>query len=344
MAAKRAGRGWLAAAAVLLAGTSVFAFLQYFSYDSATAEQDQAEQTLADAGDRIGSVGADLTEATSEHADAVAALAAGESSLAGAVDSVEEAAAALDEIAAKRSEAASSGPELAEAAALYPEPAADVIAAVELHLASSREMAEIRQEQAAALEVEDYRTFNRLQGEYNGIVDAHNQQANAVSAAVNALPRFGFGDISSHASLSMTAPHLTTVEEDLDPPTGPARLVGSFLDSIPCTHRSEGCRWSWEITFEETNALRVRIDRLAIRYTDRRGSVWVSQSGEWRNVDIVIQPLGTGSYDNWVQSLDPDSDGNLQGATLAVRWEGVDSEGNSITGRATVYLEWRKDA
>lgn len=339
--AERRGLGWVIGAAVLAAGAAAFAVVSFLSLSSARRDRDEALEALAAAEQEVADTRDALSDATAERITSRGDLTDAEAAVAGAEQALGDAEHRefLQEVAEQQAGVA--GPRLLEAAAAYPDLAAAVVAAIEDHLATAEDLADVRADQAEAVAAGHYRTFNTLQARYNALVDDYNEEGDAVAAAMAALPAFDYRGVAS--SEPPPAPtHVTVIDGDLDPPTGPARIEGSFPESIPCTPRSDGCRWNWEITFTETNALTVIIERLGIRYTDRRGAVWVSQSGEWRDVSIIIPALGTKTWDSWVQSLDPDSEGNLQGATLQVRWEGTDGEGNSITGRARVSLEWRE--
>ena len=342
MAPRPTGLRWLIAASVVAVAAVAFAVVAFLSLSAARDERDAAAADLA-------ALETELAGAQEARERAIADRTAAERELRDAEARVTRAGAALtdaeqreSELEARRQEAEAAEPGLLAAAGEYPDAAAAAIGAVEAHLDTASEMAELRSLQAEAAAEGSYRTYNTLQGRYNALVDAFNGQGDAVAAAVDALPSFRYRGVAS-SEPPPAAAHATVNETVLDPPTGPARIEGTFPESIPCTRRGDGCRWYWEITFTETNALWVTIDRLGIRYTDRRGTTWVSQSGEWRSVTIGVPPLGSARWDSWVQSLDPDSEGNLQGATLQVRWEGTDAEGNAISGRARVTLEWRID-
>ena len=339
----RKGRvGWLVGAGVLVAGAAAFAVFAYLSLSSARTDRDEMGTAVAEAEARAEVAISDRDDGVAARSAAAADLQAAGQELTAAEEAVADAEQQQSQLETAQRQAGVEEAGLRAAAALYHGTAEDVVAAIGDHLEIAGRLVGLREEQAGAVAAGHYRTFNSLQDGYNALVGDFNEQSETVAAALAALPAFGYRDLAS--SVTPTAPTaVTALDTPLDPPTGPARVVGSFPDSIPCTPRSEGCRWSWEITFTETNTLAVTIERLGIRYTDRRGSVWVSQSGEWRTVSIVVPPLGTRTWDSWVQSLDPDSEGNLQGATLQVRWEGTDAEGNSISGRARVTLEWRKD-
>jgi len=205
-------------------------------------------------------------------------------------------------------------------------------------LATGLRILDLRAEQEARALDGDYRGFNRLQGDYNGLTEAANLEMDAFAGAVTALPSLtGVGALTALAGEPLAASDV-----NLNPPTGRARVTAATTsDPIPCTSFStNGCRYNWKVTFTETAWLGVTIERIAIRYDERGGrAYWYSESGEWRDVNVVIPAGGTASYDGGVQTTD-DSDMRLiMGGRLKLRYQGTDADGNSISGSASAQLE-----
>lgn len=342
MADRRAGSGWLIAALVGAAAAVVLAVVAFLSLSSTQEERDAAAADLAVLQTQIEDAEAARDAAAVDRAAAGDDLREANRRVVAAEQALADAEERESEFEADARQAAAAHQGLLDAAAAFPAAGADVLAAVEEHLATAAELAELRAQQAEAVAGGRYRTYNTLQDRYNRLVDDFNEQADAVRAAVDALPSFVYRGVDS-AVVPPAPVGLEEQDTELDPPTGPARVVGSLPDTIPCTPRSDGCRWTWEITFTETNALGVVIDRIGYRYIDTRGSVWILESGEWRDVTVRLAANGTASWDTWVQTLNPAERPNLQGGTVRVRWEGTDAEGNRITGSASARLARRED-
>ncbi|OQY16467.1 MAG: hypothetical protein B6I35_15810 [Anaerolineaceae bacterium 4572_32.2] len=125
------------------------------------------------------------------------------------------------------------------------------------------------------------------------------------------------------------------------PPVGPAVIEASIPNPVPCTPWStDGCKWSYAVTFAETNGISVTINRIGQRYTDRNGTVWVVGTSEWFDRTIKVPARGTGKYSSWVRTS-PGDDPDLQGGTVTISWSGRDTRGNLITGSISASLAWR---
>jgi len=204
------------------------------------------------------------------------------------------------------------------------------------YFAMCQRLLELRLEQEAEALDGDYRSFNRLQGQYDDLTEAANAELDAMDVVVAALPSL----TGVNALPGLSTERFSASEVALDPPTGRAQIeASSTADPLPCTPFSgDGCRYDWEVTFAETNWLGVTIDRVAIRYYVRGGrSYWFSTSGEWRDVTILIPAGGTASYDNSINTTATSN--QIMGGRLNFRYQGTDADGNSISGRVSVSLE-----
>jgi len=121
-------------------------------------------------------------------------------------------------------------------------------------------------------------------------------------------------------------------------PSGPAVIVATIPEAIPCTPWGEdGCKWSFAVTFTETNGISATVERIGQLYTDVRGVGWVVGASEWFDRSIQIRAKGTGQYTSWVRTkhgTDPD----LRGATARISYSGHDAKGNPFSGSVTAIL------
>jgi hypothetical protein len=123
-------------------------------------------------------------------------------------------------------------------------------------------------------------------------------------------------------------------------PSGPARVIGSMPDTIPCTPwGSDGCRWDFRVTFTEVNGVPATIERIGQRYADTRGGIWVVGSAEWFDRTIKIPGRGSNTYSSWVRTLF-NSDADLRGGTVTIGFSGYDANGNSFSGSVSAKLAW----
>ncbi len=231
-------------------------------------------------------------------------------------------------------------PERRAEAQAFVEASSPFVDAAFAYFATCQRLLELRIDQEAEALDRDYRSFNRLQGQYNDLTEVANVELEVIGNFVAALPSL----TGVNALAGPSTERLAASEVSLDPPTGRARIQASTTaDPIPCTpYSGNGCRYNWEVTFTQTNWLQVTIDRVAIRYYERGGrSYWSSTSGEWRDVTIIIPAGGTASYDNSIDTTATSK--QIMGGRLNFRYQGTDADGNSISGRVTVSLE-RPDA
>jgi hypothetical protein len=125
------------------------------------------------------------------------------------------------------------------------------------------------------------------------------------------------------------------------PPTGPANVVASMPDSIPCQPWGEnGCRWEYTATFTETEGVSATIEWLKRVHTDRNGTGW---SSDWDGFakTIHIPGGGSSSYSSWVRTK-ADDEPDLRGGTLVISFSGHDANGFSFFGSVSTTLAWPK--
>jgi hypothetical protein len=134
---------------------------------------------------------------------------------------------------------------------------------------------------------------------------------------------------------SPTATHTPTPTPK---PTGPAQVVATLPDPVPCSPWGEdGCQWNFTVTFTEQNGVPATVQRIGKRYVDTKGAVWTATSGEWHDKTIAIPAQGTGSYSSWVRTQ-AGSAPDLRGGTVRVSYSGIDENGFQFSGSVSATL------
>ncbi len=303
--------------------------------DTASAEAATQRQLVTDAEQDLADLRLDLENAQAQVTETATILVEQESARDEATVRLSTAEQLLQETTAEI-------PERRAEAQAFVEASSPLVDAAFVYFATCQRLLELRIDQEAEALDRDYRSFNRLQDQYDDLTEVANVELEAMAEVVAALPSL----TGARALAGPSTERLAASEVSLAPPTGRARIEASTTaDPIPCTpYSGNGCRYNWEVTFTQTNWLQVTIDRVAIRYYVRSGrSYWYSTSGEWRDVSIIIPAGGTASYDGSVRTAEDDDMRLIIGGRLTFRYRGTDADGNSISGQVTVRLE-RPDA
>lgn len=210
--------------------------------------------------------------------------------------------------------------------------------ATDVYTATSDLAAQQRARVEAVL-AEDYDAYNQLRASYLESTGTVGSRIEDLATQVESIPDVPIGDPYEYLGATVQPVQPPELVE-LDPPTGPAVITAVLPDEIPCSPRGEGgCRYSWEVAFQESNWLEVDITRIAIRYW-AGGNRWcASTAGEWRDASITVPAGGRDTYGNWVILYPDETCGWALGTTLLFRWEGTDAEGNRLSGRVTASLE-----
>ncbi len=328
----------LAIAIVVLAAGAVVAMLGLSSTAKASDHRDTARTEATTQRRQVAGTEQDLADLRLELENAQADLELAATALTGTESARDEATVLLSTAEQLLQETKAKIPGRQAEAQAFIDAGTLLVDAAIAHLATCRRVLELRAEQEAEALDGDYRSFNRLQGQYNELTEAAIVELEEVNDAVAALPSL----TGTSALAGLGTERFVASEVALNPPTGRARVeAASTADPIPCTPwGTSGCRYNWEVTFTQTNWLQVTIDRIAIRYDERGGrAYWFSKSGEWRDVNIVIPAGGTASYDNWVRTTSEADSRLIIGGRLKFRYRGTDADGNSVSGWVTVRLE-----
>jgi len=134
------------------------------------------------------------------------------------------------------------------------------------------------------------------------------------------------------------SPTATRTSSPTPTPKGPARVVASIPDPVPCTSwGTEGCQWNFTVTFTEENGISATIVRIGRRFIDTKGKVWTVGMDEWHDETIIIPAKGSNSYNSWVRTR-AGSDPDLRGGTVVVSYSGIDAKGNDFRGSVSSTL------
>lgn len=249
------------------------------------------------------------------------------------------------EMAASRLRGAEeAGPALAGVVDTYQDLLPLGLASLDQRIAAGREIVAIRTQQIDAGARGDHQAFNDLQARYREQAGTWDRTAVGYADLLATLPSINHDDLVGQLPSGAPSPTPPAPASDavLAPPTGPAVVTSTLPGAIPCDPSGDGCDWEYEVTFTETNGLAVTVQRIGRRYVDLRGSVWASESGEWHDETIEIEPYGTDTYSSWVRDGGGDPP-DLDGATLIVSWSGVDADGNPFSGEVRSTLQPRSE-
>jgi hypothetical protein len=114
-----------------------------------------------------------------------------------------------------------------------------------------------------------------------------------------------------------------------------AKIISSMPSSVPCAASADNCKWSYTVTFSETNGIAVTIDRIRRRYVTPAGATYTSAGSDgWFNTTISIGAYGVGSYSSWINGLVS----RFALGKIIINYTGKDALGNTVSGevRATM--------
>jgi len=121
-------------------------------------------------------------------------------------------------------------------------------------------------------------------------------------------------------------------------PSGPAKIVASLPEIIPCTPwGSDGCIWNYKVAFTEANGVPATIERIGRRFNDTKGKIWTVGSSEWSDTTIVIPGRGSNTYSSWVRTRSG-SDPDLRNGAVKVSFSGHDANGHPFSGSVSAHL------
>lgn len=120
-------------------------------------------------------------------------------------------------------------------------------------------------------------------------------------------------------------------------PSGPAKVVASIPESIPCTLKGTppACVYSYTVTFTESQGVGATITWMNIVYYDIEGYAWCNGRCEW-DVEIRIEGNSSTEDKHWINGVYdviglPDR--NFIGGRVEVEYKGMDDNGFNFAGK-----------
>ena len=126
-------------------------------------------------------------------------------------------------------------------------------------------------------------------------------------------------------------------------PSGPAKVVASIPESIPCTLKgtSPACVYSYAVTFTESQGVGATITWMNIVYYDIEGYAWCNGRCEW-DVEIRIDGNSSTEDKHWINGVYdviglPDR--NFIGGRVEIEYKGMDDNGFNFSGKLSSKFE-----
>lgn len=146
------------------------------------------------------------------------------------------------------------------------------------------------------------------------------------------------------ATIPTTTPTITST------PVLPAiiatNIEATITKPVPCETSSNGCRWTYTITFTETMGANIEFRDAKLVVTDRNGDQWVSQgcsSPCFQPInDIVVGSFESVTYTSWLQDThNIENQPDWRGGAVSLTFKGIsDQTHNPVQVTVSTSLSW----